>query len=129
MWTLGGTLYYTFELIFRGFSHWTMFVLGGICLVFFWWQGILTKWEDPLWIQVLRCSVFVTACEFSTGIVVNRYLGWGVWDYSDQPLQLWGQICIPFAVIFSGLCALGILLSGYLGYWLYQEEKPKYHVL
>ena len=23
-WTLGGTLYYSFEMIFRGFSHWSM---------------------------------------------------------------------------------------------------------
>ena len=33
--TLGGTLYYTFEVIFRGYSHWSMFLLGGLCLTFF----------------------------------------------------------------------------------------------
>ena len=33
--TLGGALYYGFEIIFRGFSHWTMFLLGGLCLVFY----------------------------------------------------------------------------------------------
>lgn len=129
MWALGGTLYYTFELFFRGFSHWTMFILGGICFVFLMWQGISTKWKDPMWLQVLRSIIFVTSCEFITGIIVNKWLGWQVWDYSDQPLQLFGQICVPFVVIFSGLCALGIVLSGYLSYWLYKEEKPKYHVL
>ena len=56
-------------------------------------------------------------------------MGWAVWDYSDQPFQLFGQICLPFTIIFSGLCALGIFLSGYLLYWIYGEEKPKYHVL
>ena len=39
---------------------------------------------------------------------------WNVWDYTDQPFQLMGQICLPFTIIFSGLCAVGILLSGYL---------------
>lgn len=34
LWTMGGAIYYTFELFFRGFSHWSMFVLGGLCLVF-----------------------------------------------------------------------------------------------
>ena len=34
-WALGGALYYTFEILFRGFSHWSMYVLGGICVVFF----------------------------------------------------------------------------------------------
>ena len=37
---VGGTLYYGFEMIFRGFSHWTMFLLGGICLIFCAQQGI-----------------------------------------------------------------------------------------
>ena len=45
LWTLGGTLYYTFEMIFRGFSHWSMFLLGGFCLLFFWSTGDGSKME------------------------------------------------------------------------------------
>ena len=113
--TLGGTLYYTFEVIFRGFSHWSMFLLGGLCLVFF--------------AQVGWCVIFVTACEFITGIFVNKIMGWAVWDYTDQPFQLMGQICLPFAIIFSGLCVLGIFLSSYLLHFLYGEEQPHFHIL
>ena len=40
LWAVGGCLYYTFEIVFRGFSHWTMFVLGGLCLVFCTAQGL-----------------------------------------------------------------------------------------
>ena len=129
LWTFGGCLYYSFEVIFRGFSHWSMFILGGICFVFFTIQGKMVHWQDALWRQLLRCIVFVTSMEFITGIIVNKWLGLAVWDYSDQPFQLFGQICLPFMVIFSGLCVLGILLSGYLTYWLYGDEKPHYHVL
>lgn len=28
----GGSTYYLIEIWFRGFSHWTMFVLGGSCI-------------------------------------------------------------------------------------------------
>lgn len=129
LWTFGGALYYAFELFFRGFSHWSMFCLGGICVLFFWLQGSSLNWQDPMWIQVIRCTVFVVACEFITGIIVNKWLGWAVWDYSDQPYQLFGQICLPFAVIFSGLSAIGIMLSGYLMHWIFKEPKPNYHVL
>ena len=125
LWTLGGTLYYTFEMIFRGFSHWSMFLLGGFCLLFFGVQGMAVKWSDPLWMQVLRCTIFVTAGEFITGIIVNKWLGWAVWDYSDQPFQLFGQICLPFTIIFSGLCALGIFferLSAVLDLWRGETE-------
>ena len=126
IWALGGSLYYTFELVFRGFSHWSMFVLGGICMVFFTVQGQMLHWQDPLWRQILRGTIFITSMEFITGIIVNKWLHLQVWDYTDQPFQLFGQICLPFAVIFSGLCALGILLSGYLLYWLYGEDKPNF---
>lgn len=129
LWTLGGTIYYVFEMVFRGFSHWSMFVLGGVCMVFFAQQGLWQEWKDPLWLQVLRCVVFVTAAEFITGIIVNKWLGWNVWDYSDQIFQLFGQICAPFIILFSGLCALGIFLTGYLLHWLYGEVAPKFHVL
>ena len=33
-WTLGGCIYYSIEMVFRGFSHWSMFVLGGFCMLF-----------------------------------------------------------------------------------------------
>lgn len=74
-------------------------------------------------------TIFITAGEFITGLLVNKILHWNVWDYSDQPLQLWGQICVPFTILFSGLCVIGILLTGYLMHWLYGEKKPDFHVL
>ena len=129
LWALGGTLYYSIELMFRGFSHWSMFLLGGICLLFFWLQGSKTEWRDPMWVQVIRCTIFVVSCEFITGIIVNKWLGWGVWDYSDEPFHLFGQICLPFAMIFSGFAVIGIIISGNLMHWLFGEKKPNYHVL
>ena len=128
-WILGGCMYYSFELLFRGFSHWSMFVLGGICFVFFFIQGKMVHWNDPLWRQILRCVVFVTSLEFITGIIVNKWMHWNVWDYSRLPFNIFGQICVPIMIIFSGLCAIGIVLSGYHGYWFFEEEKPHFYVL
>ena len=129
LWAFGGCLYYGFEILFRGFSHWSMFVLGGVCFVFITVQGQMLHWQDPLWRQILRCTVFVTAMEFLTGLIVNKWMHLQVWDYSDQPFQLFGQICLPFAILFSGLCALGIFLGGFLTSRLFGEEKPQYHIL
>ena len=73
LWTLGGCLYYSFEILFRGFSHWSMFVLGGISLLFCTRQGQMVKWEDPMWVQILRCTLFVVSLEFITGTIVNKW--------------------------------------------------------
>lgn len=129
IWTLGGCIYYSLEMGFRGFSHWSMFVLGGLALCFCTFQGMFMHWSEPMWIQVVRAVIFVTGLEFITGIIVNKWLGLGVWDYSDQPLALWGQICVPFMILFSGLIVLGIFLGGTLIHRVYGEEKPHYFIL
>ena len=110
--TLGGILYYSFEMLFRGFSHWSMFVLGGICFLFFAQQGLWTEWEAPLWKQVGWCVLFVTAAEFITGIIVNKLMGWHVWDYTDQPFSDHGtDLSAFYGHFFRPVCG-GILLSG-----------------
>ena len=52
--------------------------------------------------------------EFITGAVVNVLLGWGVWDYSDRPLNLYGQVCLLYSLYWLLLsipgCALARLL-------------------
>ena len=90
---------------------------------------VMDEVREPLWKQVLWCTAFVVSAEFITGIIVNKVMGWNVWNYTDQPFHLMGQICFPFAVLFSGLCTFGIIISGYLLCYLYREIKPGFHIL
>lgn len=129
LYQLGGLLYYYIEVIFRGFSHWSMFILGGFCFLFCSIQNEDRAWEAPLWRQVLRSVLFVLSGEFITGCMVNLWLGWNVWDYSDMPLNIKGQICLPYAFLFSGLCLIAIILDDYIRFYCFGEEKPKYYWL
>ena len=123
---LGGLMYYYIEVLYRGVSHWSMFLLGGFCYLFCSIQNEDRAWQAPLWKQVIRCVLFVTAGEFITGCMVNLWLGWDVWDYSRVPFNLLGQICLPYTILFSGLCLAAILLDDYLRYLCFGEEKPTY---
>ena len=80
---IGGALYYLIEVLWRGYSHWTMFILGGICFVI---MGLLNeykfKWNDSLIKQSIISACIITVFEFFTGCIVNLWLGWNVWDYS-----------------------------------------------
>ena len=129
LWLVGGCLYFSFEVMFRGFSHWSMFVLGGICMCFCAWQGSVREWRDPLWVQLLRCMVFITSCEFITGIIVNKWMDWHVWDYTGMPLQLFGQICVPFMLLFGALAGLGIYLGGNILWKFFGEKKPHFFLI
>lgn len=125
----GGSLYYLIEIGFRGYSHWTMFVLGGLALTFCSFQGEVMHWSEPLWLQIFRAVLFLTSLEFITGIICNKWLKIRIWDYRDQPLQLWGQICLPFIVLFSGLLMLAILFGGVVLWKVFGEERPDFHML
>lgn len=124
--SVGGFLYVLIELIFRGHSHWTMFLVGGLC---FWLIGLINEiipWEMPLWRQCIIGAALITAVEFAAGCVINLCLGWDVWDYSNLPFNVLGQVCLPFMALWFFLSAVGIALDDYLRYWLFGEEKPHY---
>lgn len=122
----GGLLYLLLELFWRGWTHWTMFFLGGLCFVGLGLINEVLPWEMPLWKQVLIGACIITGLEFVTGCVVNLWLGWGVWDYSGMPGSILGQICPQYFVLWLPVSLSGIVLDDLLRYWWWQEEKPSY---
>lgn len=126
LWCIGGLLYVLCELVFRGRSHWTMFIVGGLC---FWLIGLTNEvipWEMPIWQQCIIGAIIITAVEFIAGCIINIGLGWQVWDYSGLPFNIMGQVCLPFAVLWVVVAAVGIVLDDYLRYWIFRQEKPLY---
>lgn len=129
LYCIGGAIYYGIEILWRGYSHWSMFLLAGQCFVF---AGVLNEiqsWETPLWRQVLQAWIFVLIGEFLCGCIVNIGLGWDVWDYSNIPYNILGQICLPYALLWVPLIIVAIILDDYIRYWFFGEEKPRYKLV
>lgn len=125
----GGMLYVALELAWRGWSHWTMFILGGICFVALGFINEVLPWEMPLWQQMLLGACIVTALEFLTGGLVNLWLGWGVWDYSNIPGNIMGQVCPQYFVLWLPVSLIGIVLDDWLRYWWWGEARPHYRIV
>lgn len=124
----GGGIYVLLELIWRGRSHWTMFLLGGICFISLGMINEVIPWEMPIWQQVLIGACIVTALEFLAGCIVNLWLGWAVWDYSRLPGNILGQICPQFFVLWLPVAMAAIVLDDWLRYWWWFEERPAYNI-
>lgn len=122
----GGLLYIILELVWRGHSHWTMFALGGLCFALIGLINELIPWCMPLWKQALIGAAIITGLEFLTGCIVNLGLGWHVWDYSGMPLNLLGQICILYILLWIPVSLIAIMLDDWLRYWMFDEEQPHY---
>jgi uncharacterized membrane protein len=128
LWLFGGFIYYLIEVAWRGYSHPTMYRVGGLCFVLLGGINNWLPWELGLVWQCLIGSAVVTAAEFVSGLIINRGLGLNVWDYSDMPANLLGQVCLLYTILWIPLSLVGILLDDYLRWKLYGEEKPRYTV-
>lgn len=122
----GGLLYVLIETAWRGYSHWTMFALGGLCFLALGLINEVLSWEMPLWQQMLLGACIVTVLEFLTGCIVNLWLGWDVWDYSGMPGNILGQICPQYFLLWLPVSLAGIILDDWLRYWWWDEEQPRY---
>lgn len=122
----GGLLYNLLEVLYRGWTHWTMFILGGVCFICLGLINEIIPWEMPLWQQVLIGACIITSMEFITGCIVNLWMGWGIWDYSQEPGNILGQICPQYFVLWMPVSLAGIVLDDWLRYLMFDEEEPHY---
>lgn len=123
---VGGFIYYLIEVIARGWSHWSMFLLGGLCFIIIGLLNEFYKWETPFQYQCLIGAVVITVLEFVTGLIVNVGLGWNVWDYSDRAFNLMGQICLQNSIYWVFLSGLAVVIDDSIRHVVFKEEKPKY---
>lgn len=123
---IGGVLYCCIELLWRGRTHWTMAIVGGICFVVIGGLNNYIPWEMPLWKQAGVGSLFVTAMELVVGIPLNLFMKLHIWDYSSLPFNLLGQICLPFTIAWFFLSLLCIFVDDQLRHILFKEEQPHY---
>lgn len=126
LFSIGGAIYVSLECIWRGWSHWTMFILGGICFIALGLINEVLDWNTPMVLQMAIGCAIITTLEFITGCIVNIGLGWDVWDYSQYPLNFLGQISVGSSVLWYFLSAVGIVLDDTIRWKAFGEDKPKY---
>lgn len=108
-----GISYFTLEILYRGYSHWTMMLLGGIVSVLIGLINEITP-NMRMWKQMFLGTVLITILEFILGYILNIKLGLGIWDYSNIPFNIMGQICLPFSFLWFVLSYFVIMLDDIL---------------
>ncbi len=100
------------EVIARGYTHWSMALAGGTVLVLF--TLINQSRNIPILIRCLLGTVIITSIEFGIGMLVNVAAGWNVWDYSDKPFNVMGQICPQFSAVWFLISIPAFWLSSFI---------------
>lgn len=125
-WIAGGALYGLLEILWRGHTHWTMVLLAAVLCIPLDLANNYLPWEWPLWLQSVLGGLTVTVAELVAGLVLNIWLGLGIWDYTAQWGNLWGQICPAYTALWCLLAGAMIVLFDYMDYWLGGGERPHY---
>jgi len=107
----GGTVYGIIEMIWRGYTHWSMVLAGGAAFILI----HLLNGRFRTHSIAMRCfigAVVITLVELISGIILNLWLDMNVWDYSEMRWNLLGQICPAFSAMWFLLCIPAFYLSG-----------------
>ena len=123
---LGGSAYVGLELLYRGRSHISMFAAGGVCFLLL---GKLRQWKSawPFPLKGIVGAGIITSVELLTGLLANR--DYSVWDYRQMPLNLLGQICLPFSLLWVPLSLMAMYLYRKLDGFLSRVHSVKIHRL
>lgn len=129
---LCSVIYCGIEIVYRGWTHWSMALLSGIL-------GVLCidtpnnifGYDLDYSLQVFVSTILCTIGEGITGLVVNVKMGLNVWDYSTLPFTFfWGQCNLFFVFAWALIIGLfGIFFCD--AYWYYickDDEQPYYKI-
>ena len=126
---IGGITYYFIEIAYRGYSHVSMVIVGGLCFILIGSINEFSNKDIPLLLQMLISVLLVDIVELISGIIINRILLVNVWDYSGLRFNFLGQISLNSSIAWFFLSLLAIYVDDLLRYIIYKEEKPKYKFL
>lgn len=129
-WFTGGILYFYLEILFRGYSHYSMIICGGLCFVLVGSVGQYIIEKDlnnilKVIIIMLAGAIIISLLELITGLIVNIKFDMNVWDYSDMPYNYNGQICLAFTGIWAGISLVCVYINYLMRFFIFQNIKKE----
>lgn len=103
----GTALYPSLEILYRGYTHPAMALAGGVSALLLYGLHHLYA-ALPLLVRAVIGGGIVTVVEFIFGVIFNLFWGLAIWDYSELPLQLMGQICFSYFLLW---CVLSLAVG------------------
>lgn len=107
---IGGIYYFLLEILWRGYSHWVMIIVGGLCaaLIYLVDERLSRK---SLISKCVIGALCITLAELFSGIILNIWLQLDIWDYSRLQYNVLGQISIRTSLLWMLLCVPAFMIS------------------
>jgi len=113
LFAVGAAGYSLLEVLWRGYTHWSMTLTGGLCLSLIYRVCAVVDRAERLR-RCLAAAAVIIGLEYLVGCIVNLRLGLQVWDYSAEKHNCRGQICARFCGLW---CLLSVPLCALCDWW------------
>lgn len=128
IWLTGGIVYYFAEILFRGFSHFSMLICGGLCFLLVGNIGnLILNSKDNIIISVIKImligTMIITTLEYITGMIVNVKYNLKVWDYSDMKYNVNGQICLLYSFFWALISLICVYVYNVMEEYLFKKNQ------
>ncbi len=114
---VGAIGYSMIEILWRGYTHWTMSITGGIGFLLLYLTDLHMQSQN-LFFRALVGAAVLTFVELVTGCIVNLIFRMNVWDYSSHIGNLLGQICPLYCALWFLLCISVMPLGRLIHYYM-----------
>lgn len=92
----------TGQFVNRGFFHGPLCPIYGIAVLLA--LVVLTPYKANLLILFVASTIFTSTVEFFTGLILEKIFHNKWWDYSEEPFNLKGYICLRISVMWGLSC-------------------------
>ena len=127
-----GFIYCMIEILFRGWSHWSMFVLTGFLGVFC-VDSInnVLSFDCDYIVQIIISTILCTIGEGISGIILNVWLQLNVWDYSKMTFGtfFFGQCNVLFCFAWMLIISIIIFYCDAYNYYILKIEPCPYYII
>lgn len=124
LWFLLGCTYTLIEVFWRGYTHIAMFLVGGTCGILI---GLINQtpifYNTKIVIQSFLGTFIVLFVEFISGYILNIILKLNIWDYTNLPFNIMGQICLLYSFLWFFLMPFAIWIEDTFQWILYDWYK------
>ena len=126
---IGGIAYYFIEILYWGYSHFSMIIVGGLCFILIGSIDEFSNKEIPLLLQMIISVLIIDIIELFSGIIINKLLLLDVWDYSSLRYNFLGQISLRSSIAWFFISLLAIYMDDLLRHIIYKEKMHLYRII
>ena len=85
----------------RGFLHGPICPIYGSCVLFI--ITFLNNFHNNLFVLLIIATILTSIIEYITGFVLEKLFKKKYWDYTEDPFNLHGRICLHFSLMWGAV--------------------------